>query len=193
MKSSRLGKEAEEEFKRIDEGFEGDQNEMTFKRSRRAKKENESEDDTPVPFRILLHCRWKKRLVTVCDACLLSPIAEDEVDGGTFSDDSDHERELPNEPNEVDTIWSGENLDDSEDEKEKDKDKDMVLDHLSESESESDESDMSESDEAVVENDDIEKEKLVTIVGLDERLIDCSCMTCLEEMEIASVLTRCLL
>lgn len=93
------------------------------------------------------------------------------MDGGTFSDDSDHEREVPNEPNEVDTIWSGENNDDSEDDKDKDKDKDMVLDHLSESESESDESDMSQSDDDVgVENDDIEKEKLGNIVGIDDML-----------------------
>ena len=65
LKSSRIGKDAEEEFKKIDEGYEGDQNEMTFKKSRKTKKEEESEEDTHVLVLYSVNHRWKKKSAMV--------------------------------------------------------------------------------------------------------------------------------
>ena len=46
IKSTPLGKEVESTFKKIDEGFEGDQGEMSFKKSKkRSRTENDDLDD----------------------------------------------------------------------------------------------------------------------------------------------------
>ena len=46
IKSTPLGKEVESTFKKIDEGFEGDQGEMSFKRSKkRSRADNDDLDD----------------------------------------------------------------------------------------------------------------------------------------------------